>query len=391
MTSDQAPGPTSPVPIRLVYLIGQLGLGGSERQLLVLLEHLDRERHECCVIVFHPSPEGELHRELEGLGVTVVDVPEGRRGVFARLVFLYRAFRRLRPHVVHSWSAYANPYAGLAGRLARVPVRLGSLRTTLHSTLMEDLPRLYRWLLLRSIGCLVVNSEKCAGELREWGLADRRIELLRNCVPLPALDEEPAVDLSALGIEPEHRLVGLVGNLRAVKDHLFFIDAMAGVLSGFPELRVLLIGQPLPSEPDYPRWIEERIASHSLQDRVVLTGFRPDVPALVRRMEVLCLTSKSEGMPNVLLEAMAAARPVVATRVGGVPELVCDGENGFLIEPGDAAGFAGAVSRLLRDPDLARRMAENGRVRAAQDHDCSQAAGRLASFYRQALGGSPGR
>ena len=134
MTSGGDSRAATPAPIRLAYLIGQIGLGGSERQLLVLLEHLDRSRHECCVIVFHPSPEGELHREFERLGVDVVDVPEDRRGVFARLGFLTRALRRRRPHVVHAWSAHANPWASLAGRLAGVPVVLGSLRTTLHSS-----------------------------------------------------------------------------------------------------------------------------------------------------------------------------------------------------------------------------------------------------------------
>lgn len=374
--------------VRVVHLIGQLGLGGSERQLLVLLRHLDRERFENHLVVFNPSPYGELHQEFERLGVPVTTVPPECRGVPRRLRFLWRTCRRLAPDVIHSWTAHDNPYAGIAGRLAGVQGRFGSLRTTLHSTLMANLPSSYRWLVLHGVAELVVNSEICARELRELGIGPRRVRLLRNGVPLPT--SEPALaDLTELGIEATHRVVGLIGNLRAVKNHLFFVDAMARVLPEVPELRVLLVGQPLPSEPDYPRRIEERIERHGLHGRFVITGFRPDVPELLRRMEICCLTSKSEGMPNAVLEAMAAARPVVATRVGGVPELVEDGDGGYLIEPGDVRGFAGAVSRLLADPARARRMGERGRERARRRHDCADAARRLGNFYLHALGESP--
>ncbi len=375
---------------RIVHLIGQIGLGGSERQLLLLLQHLDAESFEHHLVVFNPSPYGELHRELGELGVPVIAVPPECRGVPARARFLFRTFRRLAPDVVHSWTAHDNPYAGIVGRLAGVPVRLGSLRTqsprkTARSKSPGNLPRSYRWLVLNSVGRLVVNSETAARELRQQGLPARRIHLLRNCVP-PSPRRETAVDLSDLGIEPAHRLVGLIGNLREVKDHLFFVDAMARILPDHTDLRVLLVGQPLPSEPEYPRRIETRIAYHGLQDRFVLTGFRPDVPALLRRLDVCCLTSRSEGMPNVILEAMAAARPVVATRVGGVPELVVDGDNGFLIEPGDAGSFAQAVGRLLDAPETAREMGLRGRRRARRDHGCADAARRLASLYAEALG-----
>ncbi len=376
-----------PEAVRVLHLIGQLGLGGSERQLLRLLENLDRDSFAHRLIVFNASLYGELHQRFEQLGIPVTPVPAQCRRVPARLLFLVRSCRRFAPDVIHSWTAHDNPYAGLAGRLAGVRARFGSLRTTLRSTLMADLPRIYRWLVLYGVAQLVVNSETAARELHQRGVPARRVKLLRNCVPLTA-PAEPA-SLSELGIEPEHRVVGLIGNLRAVKDHLFFVDVMARVLPELPDLRVLLVGQPLPTEPDYPRRIEERIERHGLDDRFVLTGFRADVPALLARMDVCCLTSKSEGMPNVLLEAMAAARPVVATRVGGVPEIVGDGDNGFLIDPGDAAGFAAAVSRLLADPESARRMGRRGRQLAQERHSCAGAARRLAGFYLQALGRSP--
>ncbi len=374
--------------MRIVSLIGQLGQGGSERQLQLVLEHLDPERFDCRVIAFNRSPWGELHRAIEGLGVGVDYVPASRRGIPSRMAWLYRALRHLRPDIVHSWTAHDNPYAEIVGRLAGVPARFGSLRTTLESTLMHEKRAHHRWLMLHGCRRLVVNSETCAAELEAAGIPRRRVHLLRNCVDAGA--GGAAADLSEHGIEPGHRLVGLVANLRRVKNHLFFVDAMARVLKGHDDLAVVLAGQPLPSEPDYPRRIEERIDRHGLRDRFVLTGYRSDVPALLRRMEVCCLASRSEGMPNVVLEAMAAARPVVATRVGGVPELVASGETGLLVEPGDDGAFAAAVSRLLSDGELARRMGRAGRERAERRHSCADAAQRLEAIYLEALGGRRG-
>ncbi len=378
-----AAGYASQGRIRIVCLIGELGHGGSERQLQLLLEHLDPVRFECRVIVFNRNPQAELIEDLEHLGIRVEIVPPEHRGVARRFVYLYRTLRRLRPHVVHSWTALNNPYAELVGWLVGATGRFGSLRTTLSSSIMRGKSRFHRWLILHGCRRLVVNSRQCAGELAAAGIGGGRVLLLPNCVCLN--DHEPA-NVADLGIEPSHRLVGMVGNLKDVKNPLFFVDAMARILPDFPDLRVLLVGQPLASEPDLPRQIEERIDRHSFADRFVLTGFRPDVPALLRRMDVCCLTSRAEGMPNAILEAMAAGRPVVATRVGGVPELVSDGDNGFLIEPGDDRGFAEAVSRLLRQPELARRMGRRGHELARQRHGCEDAVRRLADLYLEALG-----
>ncbi len=380
--------------LRVVHLIGQLGQGGSEQQLHLVLAHLDPARFDSRVIAFNRSPEGELHRTLEELGVGVEYLPASCRGIARRTIHLTRALRRRRPDVIHSWTAHDNPYAELAGRLAGVPARFGSLRTTLESTLMHEKSALHRWLMLHGSRRLVVNSETCAAELAAAGIGRQRVRLLRNCVEVDGDAQDSggeAADLAEHGVAPHHRLVGLVANLRRVKNHLFFVDAMARVLPEHSAARVLLVGQPLPSEPELPARIRERIAGHGLADRFILTGFRGDVPALLRRMEVCCLASKSEGMPNVVLEAMAAGRPVVATRVGGVPELVSDGETGLLVELGDTGAFAAAVSRLLADPELARRMGRAGRRRAARRHSCAEAVRRLEEIYRQALPSRGGR
>ncbi|MCI0393997.1 MAG: glycosyltransferase family 4 protein [Chloroflexi bacterium] len=370
--------------VRLLFLAGYLGFGGSERQLSLLLENLDRRLFETHVVVFNPSPTLTYETQLRASGVTLWLVPPECRGIWRRARFLYKLLRSLAPDIVHSWTTYANPYAGLVGRLAGIPVRWGSLRNSLVAEGVGDLPALYRLLCLRSVSRLIVNAAAVRQELLARGYAPDRIILLPNCVPAPAGNGQ-APDLSSLGIGPSSRVVGLVGNIRPQKNPLLFVEAMATVLPNFADVQAMIVGQPLPQDPTLPDRLDRAIRRSRLDGWLVLAGFRGDVPALMRRFAVFCLTSDYEGMPNVVLEAMAAGCPVVATRVGGLPELIEDGVNGLLVEPGDTAGLARAVSRLLADPALARMLGTNGQKTIEHHFSCEQAARQLAGYYQEAL------
>lgn len=368
-------------------LTGELGLGGSEHQLFLFLTHLDRQRFEPHVIVLHPSQHFVFNEALEAQGIRVWTLPGDRRNVPQRSRYIYQLLRLLAPDVVHSWSIYTNPYAGLVGWLARVPVRFGSLRNSLQFEGTRSLPALYRFLALYSISKLVVNAKTIQDELLQRRYPARRIVVLPNCVDfkrLQAGDASPAA-LTELGIADGQRLVGLIANLRRAKNHALFVHAMARVTETFDDVCGLIIGQPIPSEPDLPGSLQALINEQGLAGRVVLAGFRRDVPELLQRMRIVCLTSHTEGTPNVVLEAMAAGRPVVATRVGGVPELITDGVNGLLVEPGDAEGLARAIVRLLDDPDLAQRLASAGQQMVEQKYGCDRVVRELERLYCDAV------
>ncbi len=365
----------------LLFLVGELGLGGSERQLFLVLKHLDKRRFDCHVVVFNRSPYVVLNDALRAEGVQVWEVPPACRSVWRRLRYLYDLARNLRPDVVHSWTAHDNPYAGLIGRIVGAKAVLGSLRNLPALPGFRDLPVLYRLLALRSVPKLVVNTATIAEALTAGGYPASRVVVIPNGVELP-VPGAAAPDLADLGIRDDHRVVGIVGNLRRVKNHELFVEAMAQVVAAHPQARGLIVGQPVASDPEQPEHTAAAIRAFGLEQHVILAGFRADVPALMQRFAVFCLTSTSEGMPNVILEAMAAARPVVATRVGGVAELVADAESGFLVEKGDSRGFAAAVSRLLADPARARQMGERGREIARRRFSCERAAARFAELYR---------
>ncbi|MCH9647225.1 MAG: glycosyltransferase [Deltaproteobacteria bacterium] len=373
--------------IRLLHLVNHLGLGGTERQLFLALKHLDRQRFENHVVVFNQSQNVVYDDELASLGIRVWTVPPSCRGVPRRSAFLFRLFRQLHPQVVHSWSFHDNPYSGVIGRLAGCPVRWGSLRGSLLSPGLQRLPWLLRALALHSVSAQISNCHALRDQLEAAGVPARKLLVLPNCVE--RAEENLPVDLSAAGIAANDLLVGIVGNLRRVKNQLFFLRAMARLLPHRPEAKAVLIGQPIASEPDMPQRLEQEINRLGLGKRVKMLGFRSDVPQLLPRLAVVCLTSHSEGMPNALLEAMAAGRPTVAVRVGGVPEVVRHGTSGLLVEPGDEAGFAAAVGQLLDDEELRRRMGQEGLRLARQEHGCAVIASRLGKLYEQALGKEP--
>jgi len=347
-----------PKTIRIVYLIGQLGLGGSERQLYLLLKYMDKDLFEPHVVVFNPSPNYTLDEDLRKAGVSVHPVPDECQGILVRIIWLFRLLRRLEPQVVHSWSIHDNPYAGLVGAVARVPLRLGSVRDALATPNFQQFSPFIRWLILHTVQRILVNSDEILHELNATGIPFQRITMLPNTVDIQRFRESG--DL--LEIPAHARIVGMIANLRHKKNHRMFIRGMAKILPDFPNLYGVMVGQPVPvSDPEIPNQVQTELLRLGVQNRILLSGFHANVTALLSRFEIFCLTSDFEGTPNVVLEAMAAGLPVIATRVGGIPNLVQHGLTGLLVARGDVDGLANALCTLLSNPDLTRQMGEAGR------------------------------
>jgi glycosyltransferase involved in cell wall biosynthesis len=176
-------------------------------------------------------------------------------------------------------------------------------------------------------------------------------------------------------------VIGTVSVLRPQKALDVLLRASRILVEDFPGLRVLIAG-----EGDRRFALEDLTAELGLQDTVMFLGVRTDVPDVLAALDVAVNSSDFEGSPLSLMEYMEAARPVVATRVGGIPDLIDDGEQGLVVEPQDPASFAAAVAQLLRDPERARRMGERGRERRRSEFDIDVMVRRLEALYEELRG-----
>jgi glycosyltransferase involved in cell wall biosynthesis len=230
--------------------------------------------------------------------------------------------------------------------------------------------------------CILVNVDAVKDWLTtEEGYDPARIVVIRNGVDMARFGDAPAGERirRELGIPATARVVMVVSRLARLKGIEHFLETAAALKPRYPDVRFLIVGETSPPDPAYLQQLHELSRALSVADVVTFTGLRSDVPAVLGAADVAVMPSLNEALSNVLLESMAAGAPVVATRVGGTPEALIDGETGLLVPPGDAGAIAGAVSRLLDDRDLARRLGCSARrliagqfsverrVRATQD------------------------
>jgi glycosyltransferase involved in cell wall biosynthesis len=313
--------------------------------------------------------DGPLRDAAQLYGIRFLPLRHVRRAInpwrdTLGLLELIRLLRRERPDILHASSSKAGILGRLAAAVTGVPIRIFTVHGWAFNAHTGNAARLYRYAdrLVRPLTTVTV----CVAEHeRATGLAARTCTAPRTIVIPNAVDAR---------IEPRTRRAdGLpqlvaVGRLKPPKDFVTLVRAVAALPRESCELVVVGDG------PDRPL-IEAELDRLALDGRVRLAGERGDVPDLLSRADVFVLSSTSEGMPISVLEAMAAGLPVVASRVGGVPELVADGETGVLVPPGDSDQLALALGRLLADPELRQRLGDAGLVRVRDRFD-------LGSFGR---------
>lgn len=328
-------------------------VGGAQSYVAQLLEVVSG-RFDVTVAAWGPGP---LRRAAAESGAAYVELRHVQRQLgwrdFLGLIELTRLCRSVRPDIVHANSSKAGVLGRLAAHLARVPVRVFTVHGWAFKSHTGLVARLYLWAerLVRPLTTTFVCVSTSERELGiEMGTCDAgRSIVIPNAVALPELGPAPTRSVP---------VIVSVGRLKPPKDFRTLVEALAGLEHDFD---ALLVGDG-PDRDD----LAQAILDHGLEDRVELTGTRDDVVGVLARADVFVLSSRSEGMPMSALEAMAAGLPVVASAVGGVPEVVVDGQTGVLVPPEDAPALRAAIERLLVDPSLRRRFGEAGRQRAAE-------------------------
>ena len=344
---------------RVLILITLAEPGGAGTYVAQLLPAL-APRHEVVVAAYGDGPLRDAAREA---GVPFVGLRHVRRPLrpgrdLLGLFELMALMRRVRPDLVHANSSKAGVLGRVAAVLMRVPVRVFTVHGWAFKAYTGLAALLYRWA-DRAMSPLT-SATICVSETeRAAGLA------ARTCRDAGTVVIPNAVDVGATpraALEGDPPRIVTVGRLAAPKDALTLVRALAAL--GPLPFRALLVGD----GPDRTA-VEAEIRSLGLGDRVEPAGSRADVPALLAGADVFVLSSRSEGAPFSILEAMAAGLPVVATDVGGVRELVADGETGLLVPAEDPARLAEALRSLLADPALRRRLGAAGHARARERFD----------------------
>jgi glycosyltransferase involved in cell wall biosynthesis len=359
---------------RLLILITLSELGGAQTAVSLLLPGL-ADRFE---VTGAAQGRGPLRDAAAASGVPYVELEHVRRPIHpwhdvVGLVELVRLCRRLRPDIVHAHSSKVGVLGRLAAWLARVPVRVYTVHGWSFAA-YDGLPgRVYLWLerLMRPLTTAVV----CVAEAtRKQGVAARACDDARTVVI------HNAVEVGSFGACAESadlpRIVS-IGRFAYPKDFATLVESMT-LLDG--DYRATLVGD----GPDAAE-VAATVEARGLSDRVELLGAEGAVAELLTRSDIFVLSSRSEGFPVSILEAMAAGLPVVATHVGGIAEAVVDGETGILVPAADPQALAGALERLAADVELRRRLGAAGRARALRLFDASRYRAAHLDLYRREL------
>jgi glycosyltransferase involved in cell wall biosynthesis len=367
----------------VLYVAWAPFFSGAERALVILLKSLDPDRYRPFVVV---GTQGELRERLTEAGVpnAVVEVhrTDWRHPVrwAASTLEVARIARAVGAAVIHSNESPSFHLVGYAARLLGIPA-------VCHIRFPDGD---FRWFLKPRFARAVFVSQYMLdrSESEFPGLFDGRSEVIYDGVeiaPVPSLVDRMAARL-ALGVPGDEPAVLLSGQVAEVKGIWEYIDAARQLVAAGVRGTFVVMGDDLRTHGAVRRAAEERVQSLGLANRFRFLGFRQNASQLVANFDLVAVPSHVEPLGNSTLEAMAAARPVVGSRVGGIPEMIVEHETGLLVPPRDSAALAVALRRLLEDPGLRERMGLEGRRRAAGTFSPDLHAVRVQALYDRVLG-----
>lgn len=368
--------------MKILHLISSRGLYGAERVVLDLCKSLKRYGCESIIGVIRNShnPHVEVADEARKNSIDAVIFPcEGQLDV--KLIFRIRKYASENQiNLMHCHGYKSNFYGLLAGK-KWIPIV-----TTNHNWLTSHWKlRAYRRfdsLLIRYFTRIIAVSDGVRKEMLRYGVPKEKIRVIDNGIDLTRFGDtrSPEAIREEFGIKKGVTVIGTVGNLGAEKGHVYLLQAAKGIVHSVGTVKFVFVG-------DGPMrvYLEHEALALGIRDNVIFTGFRTDVPTLLSAMDIFVLPSVIEGLPMVLLEAMAAQKAVVATRVGAIPKVVNNG-NGILVEPRDAAGLQNAILSLLTSEEKRQKFASAGHDTVRKGFSSERMSSEYIHLYSELLG-----
>lgn len=382
-----------PNSIKLLKFVANFGIGGTEQHVVSLGRALDSSRFELHFACLRRW--GHFLKEIETCQIPLTEYkisslysPQAFRQQLRFASYL----RQNRMRIVHSYNFYPNVFAIPAARLAGVPVIVASIRDT--GVYLTPRQRRAQKFICRLADRILVNAEA----VRQWLIAEgyqpKKIAVIRNGIDLFrfAKKDRNGNLRQEFGLPAHAPLVAVLSRLTRLKGFEDFLEAAAIVAAHFQEARFLVMGDhfivrdgAIVEDIAYRRELQSYAARLGIGGRVIFTGYRLDVPEVLSEVAVSVLPSLSEGLSNAVLESMAAGVPVVATRVGGSPEVIEEGITGLLVPPRNPAALARAICRLLENPELASTFGQAGRQRVAECFSLERMVRETECFYLNLL------
>ncbi|MBU0638910.1 MAG: glycosyltransferase [Planctomycetes bacterium] len=363
---------------RVLQVLDNFTLAGAQRMAVHLTRALDRERFEVEMISLFPKMGTELEDMAAGDGYRVTFLNK-KLGFDPRVFFrINRVLKRFRPHVVHTHVG-ALRYSLPAMLWRRIPAKVHTIHNVADKeTSLQWVNRLAFRLGVRPVA---IADEVAASMRRFWGIDG--FPNIPNGIPVQDY-QTPVVPRAAWrereGFSPDDFLFVFVARFMVQKNHKLLLRSFPEVVAADQRARLLLVGDG-PLRPE----LEELIRAQGIQERVHLLGLRTDVADILAAADIFVMSSDWEGNPLTVMEAMAAGKPVVSTDVGGVAELVEDGKSGLIVPPGDQGALVGAMTRVMREPELVERMGQAAVERALDRFDVSAMARGYETLYESML------
>lgn len=365
---------------RVLHIITRLDMGGSAQNTMETCLRLDRRRYQT-YLVHGPSLESGMTAKEKAFvekniaaardrGVAVLCLPSLVRRIdpicdFKALCSLFRLIRRIRPAIVHTHTSKAGLLGRLAARMARVPIvihtphghvfygHFGSLAATFFLQLEK--------LATRLTDCLVALTAQERNDYIRYGVSlPESTATIHSGVDIDRYAERGTQgngQRTLLGLRPDDTVIGTVGWLLPIKGPMVLLKAFQQLKPGSVPLKLVYVGK-----GDMEAGLKAEAERMGLSEDVKFLGWRDDIPEIMPVFDIFVLASLNEGMGRVLVEAMAAEKPIVASAVGGIPDLVKNGENGVLVPPGEPDALTAALARLIENPAEGRRLGRGGRT-----------------------------
>ena len=369
---------------RVFHLVDSLQVGGTETQAVELALRMPVPEYQ--VTLGCLRAQGPLLNRMQDSAVAVEEFyPKGGidspRGVY-QLLRLSGFLRRGKFDVVHMHDLWSNLMGVPAARLARVPVVISSQRDLSHLDWYRGTRRAFLRRIQNLSDAVLVNAMPVRDAMiAEDGFSPEKLRVIHNGVDAERLQRGKRDRQRLFPDAGEGKLVVLVGNMHTdVKGHPWLIAAAPSIVSEFPQTRFVLAG-----DGESRRVFEQQVNGLGLQQNFMFLGCRDDIPDILASCDIAVLPSKAEGLPNAVLEYMAAGLPTITSRVGGNSELIQDNVTGLLVPPQNSEALANALLRFLRDPELARQLAAEGQRVAAQDFSFERLVREVDRLYTELL------